>query len=313
MTPIALRPADVGATVVRGIAIMTLAMLIVPAMDVLAKLLTRAMPAPEVAFGRFAAQLVVSVVIGVAMGEGRRLIPPNFGGHVLRSLCLAATSLLFFSGLAVMPLTDALAIAFAEPMILTAVSPWLLGETVGWRRWSACGVGFVGTLMIIRPSLQIFGLAALLPLGAAFTFAGYHVMTRRLSGQGSLVAVQFATGLVGTAALGVGVLGGSLAGVIGGPLVWPSADGWIVFAAIGALSFVTHGMIVKAFEFAPAAVLAPFGYLEIVSATALGFLVFGDFPQTPTWAGIGLIVASGVYIAHREAMRRRPAPSSPRL
>ncbi len=301
-------PGDAGErsrTVVRGIAIMTVAMLIVPSMDVLAKLLTHEMPALEVAFGRFVGQLAAAAVVAIAVGEGRRLIPPSLPGHVLRGLFLAATSLMFFSALATMPLTDALAIAFAEPMILTAVSPWLLGETVGWRRWAACGVGFLGTLMIIRPSFEQFGLTALLPLGAAFTFAGYHVMTRRLSGQGSLVAIQFVTGVVGTAALGAVLLVVEAGGWATQAAVMPSGLGWIWFLGIGVLSFLTHGMIVKAFEFAPAAVLAPFGYLEIVSATILGFLIFGDFPEPPTWGGIALIIASGLYIVHRERLRGR--------
>lgn len=291
--------------IVRGITIMTAAMLIVPSMDAMAKVLGRDLPGPEVAFARFVGQMLVSGLVGLAVGEGRRLIPPHPLGHVLRGLFLAGTSLMFFTALTKMPLTDALAIAFAEPMILTAVSPWLLGETVGPRRWAACGVGFIGTLIIIRPSFQQFGTTALLPLGAAFTFAGYHVMTRRLSGQGSLIAVQFVTGLVGSVALGVGVAIAAWTGHLDRPVVMPQGFAWVLFAGIGVLSFVTHGMIVKAFEFAPAAVLAPFGYLEIVSATALGYLVFGDFPDRPTWAGISLIVASGLYIVHRERMRGR--------
>ena len=221
MTEIPQRTAERSGTIVRGITIMTMAMLIVPSMDVLAKLLTRMMPALEVAFGRFVGQLVASIVVAIVVREGRRLIPPRLLGNMLRGLFLAATSVMFFSALATMPLTDALAIAFAEPMILTAVSPWLLGETVGWRRWAACGVGFLGTLMIIRPSFEQFGLTALLPLGAAFTFAGYHVMTRKLSGQGSLVAIQFVTGLVGTVALGLVLLTVSHLGLLSSPAVAP--------------------------------------------------------------------------------------------
>lgn len=299
------QPSPSSASILRGLAIMTLAMLIVPSMDVLAKLLTREMPALEVSFGRFVGQMAIAGLVGVAIGEGRRLIPPSLGGHVLRSLFMAATSLLFFSALARMPLTDALAIAFAEPMILTAVSPIFLGETVGWRRWAACGVGFLGTLVIIRPSFEQFGTTALLPLASAATFAGYHVMTRRLSGQGSLTAVQFVTGVTGTAALGLGLVGAALTGAVERPVVAPQGMGWVIFFAIGVISFVTHGMIIKAFERAPAAVLAPFGYLEIVSATTLSILVFGDIPDGPTMAGIALIVGSGLYIVHRERVRGR--------
>lgn len=292
-------------TVMRGIGIMTIAMLIVPSMDVMAKVLTREMSGLEVALGRFVAQFIMAAIVGVAIGEGRRLVPPSLPAHLLRGFFIAATSMLFFSALAVMPLTDALAIAFAEPMILTAVSPWLLGETVGWRRWSACGVGFIGTLMIIRPSFEQFGATALLPLGAAFTFAGYHVMTRRLSGQGGLVAIQFATGFAGLISVAPILVAARAAGFVAEPIVMPSAFALGIFAVVGALSFLTHGMIIKAFALAPAAVLAPFGYLEIVTATILGYVVFGDFPDGPTWGGIGLIMASGLYIVHRERLRGR--------
>jgi drug/metabolite transporter (DMT)-like permease len=294
------------AGVMRGLMVITIAMLIVPCGDALAKLLTSVMSGAEVAFGRFLAQFVATGLFGLAIGEGRRLIPPAFGGHVLRSLCLAVTALLFFSALAVMPLTDALAIAFVEPMILTALSSLLLGETVGRRQWIACGVGFVGTLLIIRPSFQVFGVSALLPLASAFTFAGYHLMTRRLAGQGSLVAQQFATGLVGTLSLGLALIVGHALGFGVGTLIWPGLREWSVFAMLGVLSFGCHAMVIRAFSLAPAAVLAPFGYLEIVSATTLGYFVFGDFPTLPTWAGIALIVGSGVYIALHEAGRSRP-------
>lgn len=294
------------ASIGRGIAIMVVAMLIVPGMDALAKLLARQMIGPHVAFLRFVGQALVAGGLGLILGEGRRLVPENSGPHWLRGAFLALTALQFYSALRTMPLTDALAIAFAEPMILTAVSPWALGETVGWRRWAACGVGFVGTLIIIRPSFDAFGLTALLPLGSAFTFAGYHVMTRRLSGQGSLVAAQFTTGVAGTVVLGVGLVVAWASGAVSTPVALPvDWQGWTIFATMGAMSFVTHGLIIKAFENAPAAVLAPFGYLEIVSATALSLTVFGDFPDSATWVGMALIVASGLYIVHRERLAGR--------
>ena len=189
--------------------------------DALAKLLARQMAGPHVAFLRFIGQALVAGGIGLVLGEGRRLIPERAWGHFLRGAFLALTSLQFYSALATMPLTDALAIAFAEPMILTAVSPWALGETVGWRRWSACGVGFIGTLIIIRPNFDHFGLTALLPLGSAFTFAAYHVATRRLAGQGTLVAAQFTTGLAGIVVLGLGLLVAWVAGFVDTPVVLP--------------------------------------------------------------------------------------------
>jgi drug/metabolite transporter (DMT)-like permease len=289
----------------RGMALMALAMSVLPIMDVLAKLLGQSMPVLEVTLSRFAFQAVLALLVALAIGNPSTLLPPRMGLHALRGLFLAGATLLYFAALKVMPIPDTLGIFFTEALILTALSTVVLGERVGWRRWAAVAAGFVGALFIIRPSWAVFGLTALLPLGTAFLFAGYLLLTRRLRVEGSLLAAQFITGMAGTVALGSALLVTSLMGPGEMRAVVPNAFEWLQLLSIGAISFVAHGLVVLAFRYAPAATLAPFNYLEIVSATLLSYLVFDQFPAPPVWFGIAIIVGSGLYVAHRE---RRKAP-----
>ena len=290
-------------TASRGMALMALAMTVLPVMDVLAKLLSQAMPVLQVALARFAVQAVLAAIAALAIGKPATLLPPRLDLHLVRGLFLAGATLFYFTALRVMPIPDTLGIFFTEPLILTVLSRVVLGERVDWRRWAAVLVGFVGALFIIRPSWAVFGLTAILPLCSAFLFAGYLLMTRRLRVEGSMLAAQFVTGIAGALALGSALLLASIAGPVETHAVFPDGAEWLQLCGIGAVSLVAHGLVVYAFRHAPAAVLAPLNYLEIVSATALAYAIFGNFPAPPVWLGIAIIVASGLYIAHRERRR----------
>lgn len=295
------------AEVMRGIGLMTVAMLLVPVMDVTAKYLSAFQSPLQITLGRFGFQMLFAFLVA-ALGPGLAVLrAPNIWPHLLRGLFLAGASLCFFTAIAIMPVADAVAIFFVEPMILTALSALVLRERVGPRRWAAVVVGLIGAMVIIRPGFAAFGATALLPLAAAFLFALYLMVTRQLSGSGGMLCVQFTAGLAGTVVLGLAFLAANAVGYAPAAAVMPDAAGWALLAAVGGLSFVAHGLIVKAFAAAPASVLAPFNYLEIVSATLFGYLVFGDFPDGATWLGIGLIVGSGLYIAHRENRLSRQA------
>ena len=303
--------------VMRGIILMTIAMLIIPIMDVTAKYLSAFMSSLQVTLGRFAFQMIFALAVA-AIGPGLAVLrAPNIWPHLLRGVFLSSASLCFFTAIATMPVADAIAIFFIEPMILTALSALVLREPVGPRRWAAVAVGLVGAIIIIRPGFANFGATALLPLATAFLFALYLMITRQLSGSGGMLCVQFTAGLAGTALLGTAFIAANIAGYEPAEAVMPDLPGWALLAVVGGMSFFAHGLIVKAFANAPASVLAPFNYLEIVSATLFGFLVFGDFPDGPTWLGIALIVCSGIYIANRENRRRqtelaaRIAPTGP--
>ena len=299
-------PGRVDGEVLIGLGLMVVAMLIVPSLDACAKLLSARLPALEVALARFAMQALLMGGYAVIVGRARDLWPGQLWGQFLRGLALAVTSLAFFAGLSAMPMADCIAITFVEPILLTGLSAVFLKEPVGLRRWVACGVGLVGGLIIVRPSFAIFGLHALYPLGAALSFAIYHLLTRHLAGQATVIGAQFLTGVSGTLVLAPSLAVASWFGLAGQDFVMPVAGELELMLLIGLISVVAHTLVLQAYDRAPATVLAPFGYLEIVSATILGYLIFGDFPGWPTWVGVALIVGSGLYTILREHQLMQP-------
>lgn len=295
------------ADILQGILLMTIAMIVIPGMDTLAKYLSATVAPLIIGFGRFFFQAFFTLLGAMVMTGGlRTLRPKRWGVNMLRGIFLAGATFAFFTALKVMPVADAIAIFFIQPMVLTALSAIFLKEQVGPRRWAAVVVGLIGAIMIIRPGFDAFGIVALLPMITACLFALYLLTTRILAGEDGMLSMQFTTALGGGATLAIVIavtafLGVETTGIV---VAMPNSTEMSLLAAVGAISFVSHGLIVRALALAPASVIAPFNYLEIVSATLFGFLVFGDFPDLMTWAGIALIVASGMYIAHRERIRK---------
>ncbi|MTI07683.1 DMT family transporter [Roseibium denhamense] len=288
-----------------AIALMSSAMLIVPVMDIIAKYLSAYLPPPQITFGRFFFQFLICLVL--AVGTGRLL---KMRGHqpllnYARGLLLATASLSFFIAVKYMSVATAISIFFVEPMILTIMAAVILKEPVGVRRISAIVVGLAGALIILRPNLAELGLVSLLPVFTAFVFACYLIINRIVPAQDDLLTIQFSAGLAGTVYLGTGLLIGTLAGFGEAAFVMPTLSQTGLLLIIGAISFLAHGLVVAAFQRGSASLLAPLQYLEIVSATLFGYLVFADFPDAMTWLGIALIIGSGLYITHRERLRRQ--------
>mgnify|MGYP005854777979 CR=1 FL=1 len=293
----ALRPPD---RVLPGIAMMAGFTAIVPASDVFAKLAAATLPIGVILLARFTVQAAVLIPLAAFGNHLARPAAHELAAHFLRAaLILGATGALY-TALRFMPLADAIAIFFVEPFILTLLGSALLGEGVGWRRLAACGAGFAGALLIIRPSFAVFGPVALLPLMTALFFAFYMVLTRRISHRMHPIALQGWTALAAMALMTMllAVFRGSGAA----PLepVMPAGREWLWLAGLGCLSALAHLLVSYALRFAPAATIAPLQYLEIVMATLLGFAVFGDLPDLQTVAGIAIIVASGLYVFQRE-------------
>ncbi len=289
----------------KGILLMVAAMLLIPGIDAIAKSLSATVPAGQVAWSRFFFQVLYMAPLVLMSG---RIAPGrNMGFHALRGLLLSMATLFFFWALKYLPLAEAISIFFVEPLILTLLAAAFLGETIGWRRLSAVAVGFLGALLVIRPSFEVFGWAAVLPLGAALCFAVYLVLTRHLAPREDAATMQFYAGIFGTIALSVALWAGGAADIAVLDPVWPTAWEWILMAGLGAIAASGHMLVVHAFRRAPPAVLAPFQYLEIISATALGLLIFGDFPDAVTWLGVAVIVSSGLYVFHRERRAARTA------
>lgn len=293
-----------------GILFMVGFSVIAPVMDTAAKLIGDSIAVAQVATTRFVFQAALLLPLAALLGAMHRPARAEMGLHLLRAaLLLLATSMFFFS-LRYMPVAEAISIFFVEPFILTLLGAWLLSEAIGPRRYIACAVGFAGALMIIRPTFQEVGPVALLPLGTAGLFALYMILTRRMALHMHPITLQAYTGCAALIiALPILMLfNGS--GVSELDPSWPDARIAWLLGVVGLIATLSHVCISFALRFAPASTVAPLQYLEIVSATLLGFYVFGDIPDALTWMGIALIVGSGLFVFLRERhLERRPTPA----
>lgn len=301
-------------TVVQGMLLMTFAMLLLPMMDGISKILsTRLDVSPgQITFGRFLVQaILLGTILVVFYGRGR-IIPKYWAVNLLRGAIMGCAVLMFFIALQYMPIADAIAVFFVEPFILTIMSVVFLKETVGWRRTAAVIMGFVGALFIIQPSYEVFGPVSILPIGTAFLFAIYLLITRVFAGDDDPVAMQFMAGIGGVIALSTALVIGNIFGVadIAAPDIPEFGIRWGLIFAIGALAAVGHLMVVWAFRWASASVLAPFQYIEILGATFLGYWLFDEFPNALKWVGIAIIIGSGLYLIFRERSVSQSSPEN---
>lgn len=295
----------------KGLAVMALAMTILPCMDAIAKYMStfQAMSPGQVTFYRFFFQMALTLPILVALSGREAFRARRPWMNLLRGVLHAAATLLFFTAVKYMPLADVFAIYFVEPFMLTALSALFLGEKVGWRRWTAIIVGFGGAMIVIQPSFEIFGLKALLPIVCAFLFALYLFLNRAIGDADPPLTMQTISGLGGTIFMGLALVVGHWFGSADfEPALPGSLFAFAILVVLGVLSGYGHLLVVHAFRLAPVSILAPFQYFEIISATILGFLVFGDFPSASKWLGVVIIVGSGLYIIWRE---RRVAAAAP--
>lgn len=278
--------------------LMIAAMIMLPGIDAIAKFLSGSIQSGQVAWSRFMFQILI--LLPFVLWRGGLKLDHLLWAHAARGFLIALATLFFFSSLKVMPLADAIAVFFVQPFIATLLAAALLGESFGWRRMLAIAVGFGGALLIIKPSYELFGVTALLPVGAACSFSLYAILTRWLAHSETALNIQFLTGVSGFLTMSIALLVGMEMQIE--PLVakWPSAMEWGLLALLGLIATAGHFLVVMAFHRASVAILAPFQYLEIISATALGLIIFGDFPDPLTWVGIAIIVGSGLYVFYRE-------------
>ncbi len=282
-----------------------------PVIDVFAKLAAQSVPVGQVAASRFLVQTLLLLPIVLLLGNLHRPKRSEIVLHLVRGALILAATLSFFGAVKYMPVADAIAVFFVEPFILTALGGYLLGETIGWRRILACCIGFLGALLVIKPSFATFGWVATLPLGTAFCFAIYVILTRRMAGRGDPITLQAYTGLAAlTYILPVLWLMNATGNAVLDPII-PDLRFTLYLLGTGVAATIAHVFISYAFTWTPATVLAPLGYLEIVSATGLGWLVFADFPDRLTFLGVAIIIASGLFVLWREQISAARPPSLP--
>ena len=215
--------------------------------------------------------------------------------QIFRGLTLFFANVLFFYSISVISMAKALTLAFVAPLITTALSPIFLGEKVGFRRWSAVIVGFIGSLIVIRPGFIDFNLASIAALGTGCFYGIYLIITRKLHSSDSPLLTLLLTGVVGL------VFASFLV-----PVVWinPTFNQWSLLALMGLFACLGHLFLILSLKYADASKLAPLGYFEIVTNIILGYYFFMDLPDKWTFLGLFVIISSGLYITFREGSKR---------
>ena len=279
----------------RGIALILASTVFLGASDVTAKYLSATLPSIEIAWIRF---LVFALIMVPAMLPGSPLFTLRTGRpglQAMRGVALLLSSLFFISGLRFLPIAEASATGFVAPLFVTALSIVFLGESVGLRRWLATAAGLIGVLIILRPGSSAFHPAAFFPIVSALAWACTLIMTRMMSGREHAITTMTWSSIVGVCVISALV-----------PFVWvaPSWHDILFGVLIGVASTAGQWIVVLAFRYADASVLAPFSYTQLVWVSLLGFVVFGEVPDIWTVTGAAFIVASGLYTAHRERIRR---------
>ena len=290
----------------RGIGLIVASTVFLACSDALAKYLSLTLPAIEIAWIRF---LVFFIILIPMMA---RTSPNVFrstrpGLQVWRGVGLVSSSLFFISGLRFLPIAEASATGFVAPLFVTALSIFFLSEKVGIRRWAATVVGLIGVLIVVRPGSSAFHPAAIFPIVSALGWASTLIMTRMISGKDRAITTMAYSAITGLCLLTALV-----------PFVWVDPSWRDIFLAvcIGIASTAGQWIVVLAFRYADASVLAPFSYSQLVWVTILGFFMFGEVPDLWTVTGAAVIIGSGLYTAHRERIRRSqllvlPAELSP--
>ena len=294
-----------------GLGLMVIAVLISPLIDIFAKLAITTIPSAEITAVRFVLQVIFILPIVIVRGTLLDLTWKKTGLHMLRGGLLVVTMLSFITTLKAMEVADAIAIFFVEPIILTILGSIFLKETIGWRRYTACAVGFFGALLVIQPSMQEVGWIALLPIVSAFGLAVFLLVTRLVAQNEDPWSMQFHAGIWGAVFCGMLLsIGDGTGSEIFDP-VMPDMTAGLYLLGVGVTATISGVLGVYAYRAAPASVLAPLQYLEIVSATIFGWLVFGDLPDALKWLGIAIIIASGLYIIWRERRINKTASIAP--
>ena len=264
---------------------------VLPFMDTIAKYLSSELSFFQITWARYFFTVFFTLPFMFFFFRKNLTWSENPKLQILRGFTLLVANICFFYSISIISMAKALTLAFVAPLITTALSPILLGEKVGARRWTAVLIGFVGSLIVIRPGFLEFNLATIAALGTGCFYGVYLVITRKLHSTDSPLLTLLITGVVGAVIASFIV-----------PFVWinPTAVQWSWLALMGIFACLGHILLIYSLKYADASKLAPFGYFEIVTNIILGYYFFSDFPDNYTFLGLFIIMFSGVYIYYRE-------------
>ena len=280
----------------RAIILNLSAWIVLPIMDGFAKFLSTDLPVLQITWARyfFTVFFVLPIMLFFFKKNLVRTKKPKL--QFLRGLILLTANICFFYSISVISLAKALTLAFIAPLIVTAFSPFFLNEKVGVKRWTAVIIGFIGSLVVIRPGFLEINLASLSALGTGVLYGFYLIITRKLSSSDNPLLTLLLTGVVGAIIISTIV-----------PFVWvkPSLDQWFIMATIGIFACIGHLLLILSLKYADASKLAPLSYFEIVTNIIIGYYFFNDFPDNWTFLGLFIIVSSGIYISKRESIVKK--------
>jgi len=278
---------------VKAIILNLSAWVMLPIMDGFAKYLSSTLPVLQITWSRYFFTVVIALPIMLIFFRKNLTWTEQPKLQLIRGLLLFCANVLFFYSISIISLSKALTLAFIAPLIVTILSPVLLGEKVGLRRWAAVIIGFIGSLIVIRPGFVEINLASIAALGTGVLYGFYLIVTRKLHNSDHPLLTLLLTGVVG-AILGTMIV----------PTVWvqPTITEWYMMFAIGFFASIGHLFLILSLRYADASKLAPFGYFEIVTNIIIGFYFFNHFPDNWTFLGLFIIISTGVYIFRREAL-----------
>ena len=267
------------------------AWVMLPIMDGFAKYLSSTLPVLQITWSRYFFTVVLVFPIMLIFFRKNLTWTEQPKLQLIRGLLLFCANILFFYSISIISLAKALTLAFIAPLIVTILSPILLNEKVGFKRWTAVITGFIGSLIVIRPGFAEVNLASIAALGTGILYGFYLIVTRKLHNSDHPLLTLLLTGMVGT------ILGSLIM-----PSVWvqPTFADWYMMFAIGFFASIGHLFLILSLRYADASKLAPFGYFEIVTNIIIGYFFFSNFPDSWTFLGLFIIISSGVYIFKRE-------------
>jgi len=262
-----------------------------PVMDGFAKYLSDDLPILQITWARYFFTVAFVFPIMLFFYKKQLVWSDKPKLQIFRGLILLSANICFFYAISVISLAKALTLAFIAPLIVTAFSPILLGEKVGFRRWTAVAVGFIGSLIVIRPGFLEFNLASMAALATGFFYGFYLIITRKLSTSDNPLLTLLITGMVGALLVSLII-----------PFYWvkPTLNQWSLMAGIGVFACIGHLFLILSLKYADASKLAPLGYTEIIPNVMIGYYFFNELPDNWTYLGLFIIVLSGLYISRRE-------------